>query len=63
MNTKLEKLFEIYQFSDKERYEFMQIYNLLPAHKKVTALENFDRIYENMQMLREDLRQQHEVLF
>lgn len=63
MNSRLEKLFENYHFSDKDRYEFLQIYDLLSAHKKVKALENFNHIYENMQLLREDLRQQHEILF
>lgn len=63
MNPRLEKLFESYHFSHKDRYEFLQIYNLLPAHKKVKAIENFDQIYESMELLKVGLHQQHEILF
>jgi len=48
MNTKLEKLFEQGGFSAKDRHDFMQIYSLLPNHKKVRVVENFDEIMMNI---------------
>jgi len=30
MNTQLEKLFDTYDMSAKDRYDFTQVYNLLP---------------------------------
>jgi len=44
MNTQLEKLFEKYNFSQKDRYDFLQIYALLPSYKKVKVVEHFDEI-------------------
>jgi hypothetical protein len=44
MNTKLEKLFEIHDFSAKDKHDFMQIYSLLPSYKQVRVIEDFDSI-------------------
>jgi hypothetical protein len=48
MNTQLEKLFEINDFSAKDRHDFMQIYSLLPDYKKVRVIENFDEIMSSI---------------
>lgn len=63
MNLQLEKLFDSYNFSLKDRHEFLQIFSLLPSNKKVTALENFPKIAAEIGLLREDLVFQQEVLF
>lgn len=62
MNEKLEKLFNDYQLSDKERYEFMQIYSLLPPDKKVRALERFQVIMKELEILKKELLYEQEIL-
>jgi len=62
MNPKLAVLFEKYQFSRKDAYDFMQIYNLMPDYKKVRAIENFEIIAQNISSLKQDLLQEHEIL-
>jgi hypothetical protein len=42
MNTLLEKYFDIYNFSPKDRYEINQIFSLLPSDKQRYLLNNFD---------------------
>ena len=63
MNIKLEQLFEIYQFSPKDRYDFLQIYNLLPDFKKIKVIESFEEIAKKLDMLRADLHLEQEILF
>lgn len=63
MNTKLEKLFEIYDFSLKDRVDFLQIYNLLPAFKKVRVIESFEEIASKLQILKQELHTEQEILF
>lgn len=62
MNEKLEKLFEQYSLSPKERYEFMQIYSLLPPLKKVRALERFELIMMELKTLKKELLYEQETL-
>lgn len=49
MNIKLEKLFAEYNFSAKDRHECLQIYNMLPAHKKARLIDHFDEIAASVQ--------------
>jgi len=63
MNTQLEKLFEKYNFSQKDRYDFLQIYALLPSYKKVKVVEHFDEITTQIHWLRKDLYEEQEILF
>ncbi len=63
MNIKLEKLFETYQFSPKDRYDFLQIYNLLPDYKKIKVIESFEEIAKKLDILRENLHLEQEILF
>ena len=63
MNTKLQKLFHQYDLSEKDRSDFLQIYNLLPWHKKIRAVERFEEIINQIDSLREDLYVEHEILF
>ena len=63
MNPKLAALFEQYEFSRKDIYDFMQIYNLMPDYKKVRAIENFESIAYNISLLKEEVLVEHEILF
>lgn len=63
MNSKLEKLFQTYELSEKDIHDFLQIYRLLPGYKKTRAVENFTKIMLSVETLREDLYQEHEILF
>ncbi len=62
MNLKLLELFDLYQLSHKERYEFMQIYNLLSPDKKVRALERFEVIMQELETLKKELIYEQEIL-
>lgn len=63
INTRLEKLFDQYNFSLKDRYDFSQIFSLLPDYKKKRVVDRFDEIVSSMQDLRGDLILQQEILF
>jgi len=63
MNPKLKELFRKYTFSHKDEYDFMQIYNLMPDYKKVRAIENFESIAYNILALKQEVLQEHEILF
>ena len=62
MNQKLQELFDMYQLSHKERYEFLQIYNLLSPDKKVRALEGFQVIMKELETLKKELLFEQEIL-
>lgn len=63
MSTRLETLFEQYQFSPKDTYDFMQIYNLLPDYKKVRVMDQFASIADKIYELKYELHSQQEILF
>ena len=63
MNTQLEKLFEIHDFSLKDRFDFLQIYNLLPDVKKIRVIESFEEIASKLQILKQELHTEQEILF
>lgn len=63
MNTQLEKLFIQYDFSQKDRYDFLQIYTLLPGHKKVRVVDHFDEIMSQLTWLRREIYAEQEILF
>lgn len=62
MNVYLEKLFNEYDLSHKDRYEIRQIYQVLPIHKRQKLIENFENIVVNINTLRKDIWLQQEVL-
>lgn len=62
MNTELLKLFDIYNFSLKDRRDFQQIFSLLPSHKKQHLLENFEAIAFSIQTLQSELHFEQEIL-
>lgn len=63
MNVRLEKLFEKYDLSVKDKRDFLQIYDLLPSHKKIGVVENFNTMMGNIDALRDDLYLEQEILF
>ena len=63
MNIQLEKLFELNDFSPKDRHDFMQIYALLPNYKKVRVVDNFDEIMTSIGNLKKDMLLEQEILF
>ena len=62
MNTLLEKLFEQYHISPKDRYEINQIYGLLPTEKKQNLLNNFEALSIRLNKIEEDLNLEREIL-
>ncbi len=62
MNVLLEKYFEKYELSDKDRYEINQIFQLLPPEKKQNVLDNFDNIISNILNLQENIKLEQEIL-
>lgn len=62
MNTQLEKLFDVYQISQKDRHEIRQIYSLLALHKQRELLENFATIAAKFHQIEEEIRVQRELL-
>lgn len=62
-NTQLEKLFAQHGFSLKDRHDFMQIFSLLPDHKKTRVVDNFEEIAMRMNVLKDELQVQQEILF
>ena len=62
MNVLLEKYFEKYNLSPKDRYEINQIFQLLPPGKKQNVLDNFDNIISNILKLQENIKLEQEIL-
>jgi hypothetical protein len=52
-----------YNFPSKDKYEFMQIYNLLPDYKRVQTLENFDSIATKILTLKQEIAFEQEIMF
>jgi len=63
MNTKLQKLFDQYNLSLKDRRDFTQIYTLLSPLKKIGFIENFHEAMIEIEVLRNELATEQEVLF
>ncbi len=53
MNILLEKLFKKYKIWEKDKYEIAQIYNFLTLEKKQKLIDNFDKIYSRIKLLKE----------
>ena len=62
MNTLLEKLFEKYNLSEKDKYEIRQIYDLLPSDKKQNLLNNFESLALRLNKKEEEINSEREVL-
>jgi len=62
MNIYLEKLFERYRLSEKDRYEILQIYTFLPEDKKQNLINNFETIVYKIQKIEQTLELEKEIL-
>lgn len=62
MNTYLEKLFEKYNLSDKDRHEVRQIYSLLPTDKQRNLIANFDILAFKLKQIEEEINSEREIL-
>lgn len=62
MKTYIELLFEKYNISEKNKYEILQIYNLLPDRKKQNLINNFERLSVEMKNIEESINLEREIL-
>lgn len=62
MNTYLIKLFEKYNISDKNRYEILQIFSLLPNIKQINLLNNFETLALKLKKIEDEINIEKEVL-
>lgn len=62
MDTFLEKLFDKYEIVEKDRYEILSIYSLLPDFKKQSILDNFDSLAIKLKTIREDKINEEEII-
>lgn len=62
INTRLEKLFEKYGFSEKDRYEINQIFFLLTEDRKQKFLLNFDDFAFQVKKINSDIEIEKEIL-
>ena len=62
MNTKLEKLFEKYNFSQKDRFEISQIFFLLTEERKQNLLKNFDDLAFSINKINSDIDTEKDIL-
>ena len=62
MNTKLEKLFEKYNFSQKDRFEISQIFFLLTEERKQNLLKNFDEFALSINKINSDIDTEKDML-
>lgn len=61
-NTKLEKLFEKYNFSQKDRFETSQIFFLLTDDRKQKFLSNFEEFAFNLKKINLDIEIEKNIL-
>lgn len=62
MNVLLEKMLLNNFLDDKDRYEIRQIFNIVDDEKKQNILKNFDKMIQAIIKVKEELREQQEIL-
>ena len=62
MNTQLDKLYEIYNISEKNRYEINQIFWLLPPEKKQKLLRNFVNLSYRLEQIHKEIDLERRIL-
>jgi len=62
MNVLLEKLFEQYGLSEKDRYEILQMFCILSDEKKQLLLNNFEKLSKRIEKISSDILIEQEIL-
>ncbi|MDD2871602.1 MAG: hypothetical protein PHS49_06440 [Candidatus Gracilibacteria bacterium] len=62
MNTRLERLFDKYGISEKDRYEISQFYGLLPDIKKQNLINNFEYLASKIKVIENDISIERDIL-
>ena len=62
MNTQLNKLFEKYNVSEKDRHELNQIFWLLPFDKKNNMLNNFELLAIRLKSINKEIDLERKIL-
>lgn len=62
MNTRLERLFDKYGISEKDRYEISQFYWLLPDIKKQNLINNFEYLASKIKVIENDISIERDIL-
>jgi predicted Zn-ribbon and HTH transcriptional regulator len=62
MNTKLQKLFELSNLLEKDKYEINQIFFLLPTDKQQNILDNFDVLASRLEQMHKENLIEQEIL-
>jgi predicted Zn-ribbon and HTH transcriptional regulator len=62
MNTRLQKLFENYNISDKDCYEIKQIFQIVTDEKKHKILSSFDILAKKIKKIEKDISLEQEIL-
>jgi hypothetical protein len=62
MNTQLEKLFEQYHLSEKNRYEINQIFWLLPINRQHNLINNFDVLAVKLNQIETEINLERRIL-
>ena len=62
MNTLLQKLFDTYKVSPKNRHDIEQIYGLMPVHKKNNLLNNFEALAYRLEKIEKSIAIERDIL-
>ena len=62
MNTKLQKLFELSNLLEKDKYEINQIFFLLPVDKQQNILDNFEILVSRLEQMHKENLVEQEIL-
>ena len=62
MNTRLQKLFEDYDISEKDCYEIKQIFQIVTNEKKQKILSGFDVLAQKIKNIGEEISLEQEIL-
>ncbi len=55
MNVLLEKLFEQYGISEKDRFEILQMFQIMSDSKKHLLLNNFEKLSKRIEKISNDI--------
>ncbi len=62
MNTQLEKMLENSNLSEADRFDIVQIFEILPVEKQRNILNNLDKLIFRIEYLNKDIELQRKIL-